>query len=514
MRRRHPAVRTALALVLIGLAGPSGARAAELDISAATLESRELFERGRDAFHRAWFERADELLRETVEVDPELAIAHAYKAATEAFLYRDPSETIARARRAANVTAGEQLMVDALVALAEDEYEPVLGALGSLLDSHPDDRFARHALGFTLIDLGRAREGIPVLGSLLTDFPGFIAAWNHLGYAYLDLGDLDRAEQCFARFVSEDPDNPAAHDSWADLLTEQLRTDEAIASLTRAILLEPSYAYGMIHLGDVLVIEGSTAPALAAYRRSIEIAAAIPSRFPLIARERIAATFVRQIQLDAARSALDDLVAVADAAGEPASALAAIRAQLAIAITDGDSHAGAEALRDYREHIATLGDRQADLGEPSQLTFFAGWLSVADGDLAAAEARAGELEAAADRGDVEALVLAARLYGEISMARLDYAGAIEAFEAVGADDPLVAVRLALAYEGDDKPAAAAALYEYAATCPTFDVSCALATALAAPVFEVDWSLPGMAIPQQPPPQEPPREDPDDDSVRI
>jgi predicted Zn-dependent protease len=500
--------------MLIVLAGTCTARAAELDISAATLDSRELFERGRDAFHRAWFERADDLLGETVEVDPEFAVAHAYKAAAEAFLYQDPSETIARARRASNATAGERLMVNALVALAQDTYEGVLGALEALLDSHPEDRYARHALGFTLIDLGRAREGIPVLGSLLADFPEFIAAWNHLGYAYLDLGDLDRAEQCFARFVSEDPDNPAAHDSWADLLTEQLRTDQAIASLTRATLLEPRYSYGMIHLGDVLVIEGSPALARAAYRRSIETAAATPSRFPLIARERIAATFARQIQLEAARSALDDLIAAADAAGEPASALAAIRSQLAIAITDGDSTAGAQSLRAYRERVANLGDRQAELGEPWQLTFFAGWLSAAEGDLAAAEERAGQLEAAAADGDVEALVLAARLYGEISMARLDYASAIEAFEAVGADDPLVAVRLALAYEGDDKPAAAAALYEYAATCPTFDVGCALATALAAPLFELDWSLPGLGLPRQPPPQEPPPEDQDDGSVRI
>lgn len=514
MPRRHFAVLAPLVAIVTAIALPAIALGGELDISASGIESRELFERGRDAFHRAWFERASELLTETVMIDPELAIAHGYRAAAEAFLYLDPSESISRARKAAHASDGELLMVDALVGLAEDDYEEALQALRTLLDRNPGDRFARHALGFTLVDLGRPREGIPILRSLLADHPEFAAAWNHLGYAYLDLGDLDRAEQAFARFVREDPDNPAAHDSWADLLFERNRTDEAVASLTRAILLEPEYAYAMIHLGDVLVADGGLTIARAAYRRSIAMVADASSGFPLVARERIAATWVRQLQLDTARSALDDLVAAADAAGDLAFVLSAIRSRLTIEIVNGDERAGVGTLAIYSERVAGLGDEGADLGEPAQLNFFSGWLAIVQEDFAGAEERASELEAAAGAGDVEALVLAARLYGEIDMARLDFAGAADAFEAVGTDDPLVVVRLALAYEGDDRPAAATALYESAAACSTFDVSCALAFALAAPLDELDWSLPEVPPPLLPPPYAPPDDEPDEGSVRI
>ena len=514
MRRQHTIVNTTLALSLMAAAGIAPAVAGEIEISAAGLDSRELFERGRDAFHRAWFERADDLLGETVELDPELAIAQAYKAAAESFLYRDPADRIARARQAGHATEAERLMVDALLAFTDEDYESTVTHLRELLDSHPDDRYARHALGFTLVDLGRADEGIPVLRALLADHPDFVAAWNHLGYAYLDLGQIDRSAQAMGRFVSDDPDNPAAHDSWADVLAAQHRHDEAVASLTRAILLEPDYAYAMAHLGDVLVADGSFKLARAAYLRSMEMASDRSPRFQLVARERIAATWVRQLQLDAARSELGDLVAAADALGETGSALAAIRARLTIELVNGDAAAAGQTFELYRQRVAGLGELGARFGEPVQLTFFAGWLSVARGDLAEAGALLGDLDTDADEGDLDALVLGARLSGEISMAELEYADAIVDFESAGTDDPLVAVRLALAYEGDDKPAAADALFESAATCQTVDVGCALAAALAAPLFEIDWSAPETSIPQLPAPPEPAPEELDDGSVRI
>ena len=94
MRTRPTLFATILALTLPALAGSGPAAVGEIEVSAESLDSRELFERGRDAFHRAWFERADELLGEVVALDPELALAQAYKAAAESFLYRDPGDRI------------------------------------------------------------------------------------------------------------------------------------------------------------------------------------------------------------------------------------------------------------------------------------------------------------------------------------------------------------------------------------------------------------------------------------
>lgn len=500
-----------LAFTLIAVAAGAAAPAAE----PADDPARALFEEGRDAFHRAWFERADDLLRQALEVDPELGIAHAYEAASLSLLYGDPAASIERALAASHSTASERLMTEALVAVARTDVASALDAVQRLLELSPDDVYARHTLGFLLVDLGRPEQGAAVLSALLADSPGFVAAWNHLGYAYLDLGDLDRAERAFAELLARDPDNPAAHDSWADLASARLRTDEAIASLTRAMLLEPTSAYAMLHLGDVLAADDRAMLARAAYRRSIEMAPPRSARLELVARERTAAVWARELQLDAARSELERLVMAADRLDDQAAALAALREQLTIDLIRSEGDAARGALDDYARRVDALGDSASTLGEPSWWTFFAGWLSVVEHDLDDAEAMIVELDERAEQGDWAAGPLAARLDGELGLAGFEYADAVEAFEEAGSDDPLLAVRLALAYEGDGKPGAATALYESAASCRSLDVGCAVAAAIAAPLFDLDWSAPELPLLPAPPFHAPePEEEPEDGAVRI
>ncbi len=505
-----------LLLTIIGSISVSMvASSQEIEISAVSPESRAVFEQARDAFHRAWFERANELLDETLALDADLAIAQAYKAVAESFLYFDPSgRTSLALDLAAAATPGERLMVSALVAFADGDYEPAAVALRRLTEQYPDDSYARHALGFTLVDLGLSRQGLAVLQGLLEDQPGFFAAWNHLGYAYLDLGELDLAAQAMTRFVASDPANPSARDSLADVMIEAGRLDEAIAGLTRAIMLEGGYGYGYQHLGDVLVMDGNPAMARRAYELGFEEGTAYSPRFELLARERIAAAWIRQLQHDSAVSALEDVRTRASALNEPATALAANRAQLTIRLSTSDAQSAAEMLATYAAAVDALGDEASGVGEPTYLIFFEGWHAVSQGRFADAEAALGDLEDAADRADPVALLLGARLLGEISLAQLEFVTAIESFEAAGSDDPLVALRLAVAYEGDGKPAAAAALFDEAAACSSFNIECALARALAAPLFDPSLALPDFGIPGIPPEEVDPTDDPDEGAVRI
>ena len=491
--------------------GPVSAQ--QVEITAGSAEARVLFERGRDAFHRTWFERADELLAESIRVDPEFAMAQAYKAAAEAFLYFDGSDRAARAiELAAGATAGEQLMVAALAGFIDGDYESTAVTLHRIVEDWPDDSYARHALGFTLVDLGLPERGLPVLEALLEDEPTFFAVWNHLGYAYLETGDWVRAEQAMVRFVAEDPSNPSARDSLADVLAAMGRTDEAVASLTRSILLDGSYAYGMQHMGDLMVLEVEPQMARSAYLRSLDMADVYSPRFELVVRERIAATWLRQFQFESADAALEELHALAEELDEEGTALAAQRARLTLHLTTGAAGAAESLLAVYSQQVGALGDTATNFGEPSYLDFFTGWQAVVDGRFSDAESALTRLESAVTHeGSVE-IFLGARLHGELALAQLQYDEAVDAFELAGGSDPLVAIRLALAYDASGRPAAAVALFETAAMCETFDVECALASALAAPLFDLDQVVPDYVFPG---PEEPePEEEPDDGSLAI
>jgi Flp pilus assembly protein TadD len=180
--------------------------AQEVQISASTGDALALFDRGRDAFHRTWFEEADDLLAEAIAVDPNLAIAQAYKATAETFLYFDAADRMIRALELADdASPGERLMVAALAAFVDGDYESAALTLREIGSLFPDDRWARHALGFTLVDLGSPEQAIPILTRLIEDHPGFSAPWNHLGYAYLDIGESSFAEQAMASFRPRKP---------------------------------------------------------------------------------------------------------------------------------------------------------------------------------------------------------------------------------------------------------------------------------------------------------------------
>jgi tetratricopeptide (TPR) repeat protein len=505
-------VRFAAAALIAASIGPS-LDAQEVDITASSRDAFALFERGRDAFHRTWFERADELLAEAVAVEPDLAIAQAYKATTETFLYFDASERMERAiELAEEASPGERLMVSALAAFADGDFESTALTLREIISLFPDDRWARHALGFTLVDLGMPDHAIPVLTELIEDHPGFVAPWNHLGYAYLDVGELSLAKQSASRFITADPENPSARDSWADVMVAAGDLDAAIASLTRALLLDPQYGYAMQHLGDVLMIEGQPQMARTAYRTATQIAARYSPRFTIVTEERIAGTWIRQLQFDEADAVLGELASTAQEHGEAASTVTAHRAQLLIHLTGGDASASERVLEAYTDSLHALGEDAGRYGEPAYYDFFQGWRLVVAGRYEAAGQVISNLESASQhRGSVEHQ-LAARLLGELALAQLDYTSAIEAFEELRPGDPLIAVRLALAYEGDGKPAAAQALFDAAAACESFDIECALASALAMPLFPTEWILPDYGVPS--PEDSLPEDDPDDNSVTI
>jgi len=82
---------------------------------------------------------------------------------------------------------------------------------------------------------------------LISDDSDFTPALNHLGAAYLALGEVDRGLATLRHFVERDPGNASARDSLAGALEQAGDREAAIGQLTRALLLDPSFAYAWLH---------------------------------------------------------------------------------------------------------------------------------------------------------------------------------------------------------------------------------------------------------------------------
>jgi len=187
-------------------------------------------------------------------------------------LFKDPADNIQKAISISQETDSDHLFVLALCSFALGDYSDCELKLNSYLKDNPNDSFAWHVLGFTQIDQGRPQDGKNTLDKLLQIHPDYYPAYNHLGYAYLKLGEPKNAIESFENFLHADESNPSAHDSYAEGLVAIKEYDRAITHLTRAVLLEPKFAYGWNHMGDIFKESGENTLAGKAYEKAISSA--------------------------------------------------------------------------------------------------------------------------------------------------------------------------------------------------------------------------------------------------
>lgn len=257
-----------ITLVLAVSLGCQASRAQEMPVT-ATARGQELFRQARQFHQLGWFEKADDLFREVLAAEPQLAMAHAYVSVLDHLLYRDPEPRMARARELAEeLPAPEKQMVESLVQYAGGDYEGAIVALQNVLEAYPGDPYARHRLGAAQVSAGRPAQGVETLQELLEKHPNYPGAWNHLGYGLMALDRLPEALDAFRNFIAAFPGNPNAHHSYADALEKAGQTDSAIVQIIRAVLLEPRLAYGWLHLAVILQQQGALQEALAALDRA------------------------------------------------------------------------------------------------------------------------------------------------------------------------------------------------------------------------------------------------------
>ena len=246
------------------------------------------FTAARDAAHRTSYADADALLAVALARAPDQPLLLAYAALLARVLYRDPTSAVDRARQLLSGTELEDNLAEALIAFASRDLATSEERARAFLSHVPDDPYARHLLGATLLARGSAAEAVTVLESLIDDHPDFAAALNHLGGGYLSLGDTERGLAALRRFVELDPTNASAHDSLADALVQVGDQEGAIAQLARALLLDPSYAYAWVHLGEIFEEMGETNVAARSYRTARDAPGVYGVAFADLANQHLA----------------------------------------------------------------------------------------------------------------------------------------------------------------------------------------------------------------------------------
>ncbi len=134
----------------------------------------------------------------------------------------------------------------------------------------PDEPIIRNDYAAALLDIGQVDEAIAQLQETLRRAPDYAPARKTLGLVtqHRFRADLERIQATLAAH----PDDPAAHVSFAQLLADMGRRDEAITHYQQALRLDPSNATAHYNLANLLAEYGRDDEALAHYTAAARLA--------------------------------------------------------------------------------------------------------------------------------------------------------------------------------------------------------------------------------------------------
>jgi tetratricopeptide (TPR) repeat protein len=168
-------------------------------------------------------------------------------------------------------------------------FDQAIAAYERLLSRFPESpqiqRLGRSGLSNVYVSKGDFRKGAEVLEEVYRDTPDDISVNNDLGYLYADQGkNLEQAELMIRKAVEAEPDNGAYLDSLGWVLHRLGKNAEALPLIEKAV--EKGQGSGdetlHEHLGDVLDTLDRHGEALAAWKRSRQLAGENPYPDPAL----------------------------------------------------------------------------------------------------------------------------------------------------------------------------------------------------------------------------------------
>jgi tetratricopeptide (TPR) repeat protein len=207
-----------------------------------------------------------------------------------------------------------------LIHQKKNALEAARDAFAKAVALKPADHDFRNNLGFVLVDLGMAEQGLAQFRAVLQREAGNRRALVNVGYAHLQKGDYDAALEQFRKLAGQFPNDAVVRYDLGLALKQKDRIDEAkqefrealrlnpemaeayytlgitawqngefdetIDAMRNAVARQPAYAAAHYMLGTALKQKGELAEAAAALEEAIKLDAASPGPFNTLAQIR------------------------------------------------------------------------------------------------------------------------------------------------------------------------------------------------------------------------------------
>jgi len=229
----------------------------KIPISTKSKQARELFLQARNKGEDLHLEEANQLLSEAIAADPDFAMAYLFRARFTGSASNMKNDLQSALRLAANVSAGEQLLIRAYQAYyGENNPEKALEFHKQLALMYPQDAWARWRLGVFFNITGQIEAAEKELNTVIAWDKDFAPVYLTLGYMYKDMLEYNKAEQAFLNYIRLKPEQPNPYDSLGDLYSKMGKYKEAIENYDQALERNPSFTDSKLKIGTNLIFMG------------------------------------------------------------------------------------------------------------------------------------------------------------------------------------------------------------------------------------------------------------------
>jgi tetratricopeptide (TPR) repeat protein len=448
------------ALLVVLQSGCKPAKSDEVPITTKSKEARELFIEGRNLAEYYHIEKANDVFKQAVEIDPEFALGYLFLAGTSAET-KDFQDALAKAvSLAPNVSEGEQKIIAGFQAMYAENNDPKANQIYQELAAlFPNDKRAHWYLASTYGRMQEYDKQIVELENAIALDKNFAPAYESLGYVYRWRNQFDKAEEAFKEYVRLSPQEANAHDILGDLYQKMGKFEDAILQYGEAVAMDPTFSLSQYKIGSALAFMGKYEEARQAFLKTMDMELKPANK--VYDQEGIMRTYVYEGDYAKALEAADKAIQMAGELGLPEQASFDHIIKGAIDFELGEYDKADASIADCLNALEGA-DLVASIKENQKAgaTFWQAVVAAGRQDFPAAQVKADEYKALIDAIENPATKkYPGWLSGYIALAQGDANKAIEHFSQGEMDNPWFIYCFAVAKEKAGDAAGAAELYK-------------------------------------------------------
>jgi tetratricopeptide (TPR) repeat protein len=138
-------------------------------------------------------------------------------------------------------------------AVLANQFDQAVGPLGRLLQAHPDNPWARTALGTSFFKLKRYGEALKTLQPMESKLDGDPQLGSIYAVCLVKTGEYDRGVAQLQTLAKKDPDAAATHEVLGEALAGHGDFKNAAEELRAAVRLDPESAVAKYNLASTLI---------------------------------------------------------------------------------------------------------------------------------------------------------------------------------------------------------------------------------------------------------------------